>query len=63
MPKQNCLWLYITNDEYELPIYVTDTAAELARKVGTTENAVRSGVSHFEKKEHYYCRYRMVYVE
>lgn len=40
------LYLYVTKNEYELPLVVEETAAELARKVGTTRNAVNSGISH-----------------
>ena len=29
------VWLYVTRDEYELPLIVADTSAELARKLGS----------------------------
>ena len=36
------LWMAVTADEYELPLCVTDTAAELAAKYNTTKNKVMS---------------------
>ena len=39
------LYLYVTKDEYELPLVVEETAAALAGKVGTTPNVVYSGIS------------------
>lgn len=29
------VWMYVTMDKYELPIYVADSAKELAKLVGT----------------------------
>lgn len=40
------LYLYVTKDEYELPLVVEETATALAGKVGTTPDAVYSGISH-----------------
>lgn len=34
------LYLGVTTDEFELPLCVSDTAAELARMYGMTPNAV-----------------------
>ena len=34
------LYMGVTTDEYELPLCVSDTAAELARMYGMTPNAV-----------------------
>ena len=42
------LWLMITQDKYELPLVVADTAKELAMITGTTKNNVVSSA----------CRYR-----
>ena len=41
MSKQRYLWLAVTADEYELPLAVENTAAELARRLGVSENTVR----------------------
>ena len=40
------VWLKVTKDKYELPVAVAESAAELARICGTTENYVRSSASH-----------------
>ena len=42
MSKQRYLWLAVTADEYELPLAVENTAAELARRLGVSENTVRT---------------------
>ncbi len=34
------LWLAVTPDEYELPIYIEDTAKKLGEKLGVTESTV-----------------------
>ena len=34
------LYLYVTDDKYELPLVVADSVAELARKVGRNESSV-----------------------
>lgn len=41
------LWVCITNDKYELPVAVADTAAELARICHTTSNSIYSELSQF----------------
>lgn len=41
MGKQRYLWLAVTADEYELPLAVENTAAELARRLGVSEDTVR----------------------
>lgn len=35
------LWIYTDGTEYSLPLMVCDSAAELARKLGVTDNTVR----------------------
>lgn len=39
------LWLAVTPDKLELPVFVERSPAELAKKAGTTENNVRSQAS------------------
>ena len=34
------LWMAVTPDEYELPMYVADTARELGEKYGVSKTAV-----------------------
>ena len=43
------VWLAITADKYELPVYVADTAAELAKIVGISYAAIRSYVYRQQK--------------
>ena len=40
--QKQYLWLAVTADEYELPLAVEDTAAALARRLGVSENTVRT---------------------
>lgn len=37
-------WVAVTPDEYELPLFVADTARELAEKFGTTKHNVECNV-------------------
>lgn len=39
------LYLYVTDDKYELPLVVADSVAELARKVGRNESSISSMIS------------------
>ena len=41
-----CLWMVVTDDEYELPIFVAESALELSRITGVNVNTIRSSVSH-----------------
>lgn len=47
------MWLYTatTADEYEFPIYVADSAAELAKVLGLSSNSVSSQISHQSKND------------
>ena len=38
--------MYVTKDEYELPVVVADTRRELAEKLGRSINSVQSCFSH-----------------
>lgn len=52
------LWMMVTNDKYELPMAVADSAEELARMTGTTANVIYSAVSHAKK-----LGYKSIYVK
>ena len=54
MSKQRYLWLAMTADEYELPLAVENTAAELARRLGVSEDTVR--VMEYRGKNERYRR-------
>lgn len=40
------IYMYVTKDEFELPLAVAESPDELARMVGTTKNVVLSAISH-----------------
>ena len=44
------IWMYVSDDELELPLAVADTAGELAGIVGVTQNNVLSATSHARKR-------------
>lgn len=44
------LWMLVTFDEYELPLFVADSAGELGRHVGLSSNAIISAVSKAKHK-------------
>lgn len=48
--EKRYLWFAVTKDKYEFPIFVCDSAEELAEHFGTTLNNVRSSVSHAERE-------------
>lgn len=54
------LWLLTTMDEYELPIFVTDTAEELAKLVGVkSADSVISAMTK-SRQRGYRCKYKKV---
>lgn len=50
--QKQYLRMAVTADEYELPLAVEDTAAALARRLGVSENTVRT-VEYRGKNERY----------
>ena len=54
MSKQRYLWLAVTADDYDLPLAVENTAAELARRLGVSEDTVR--VMEYRGKNERYRR-------
>lgn len=57
------LYLFVTKDEYELPMVIADTPSKLARKIGVSTHAVYNGISRFRANKHSKGRYRIVEVE
>jgi len=43
------IYMYVTKDELSLPLAVAETPRELAMMLGTTENSVKSALSHHHK--------------
>lgn len=56
------LWLYVTKDEYELPIIVADSAGQLALRLGIPRNNIFTAINQARKKG-YRCRYIKVEVD
>lgn len=63
-PPDGCrnLWLMVSDDGYELPMVVADSAGELARMLGITEATIYHQISN-ARKHGYFCRYVKVRVE
>ena len=56
------VWLYVSKDEYELPLVVADSVSQLAKKLGVTSNAIHSAMS-ISRKLGYKCRYVKVVID
>lgn len=56
------VWMYVTMDKYELPIYVEDSAKELAKLVGTRSDLIHSAIWHAQKRNGR-CKYVKVEVD
>lgn len=55
------LWEYVTDDKYELPIYVADDYKDLAKMVGVRPNNILSAIAHSKVRGNR-CVYQKVYV-
>lgn len=53
------LWLEVTKDEYELPVAVADSAAELSEVLGLDADSVMSSYSRAKRKG-CWCKYKKV---
>lgn len=62
MRKAKYIYMIVTNDKYELPLFV-GSIYEVAEKAGTTANAVYSCISHYERGRLKSCKYRKVRTE
>ena len=56
------IWMKVTMDEYELPVAVANTAAELARILGVSEGSMRSWI-YRARRDGYKCCYVCVKIE
>lgn len=54
------LWMKVTNDEYELPLAVADTMAELARMTGIKPESLYSIISRDRHGKKHSYSYREV---
>lgn len=57
------VWMQISKDKYELPIFVAETAQELADICGVSVNTVQSAVCRNEHGEYEKSQYIKVRVE
>lgn len=44
------IWMKVTDDKYELPIAIAESAGQLAIMLGVSRNCIRSAVSHARKE-------------
>ena len=56
------IYMEVTDDKYELPIAVADSAVELAQIINVSANSIYSSISHAKSKG-YKSRYVCVDVE
>lgn len=61
--KMTKLYLYVTHDEYELPLVVTDSMRELADWLGVKKTTVESSLSKVRHGVVKDSRYKEVWVE
>ena len=54
------LWMKVTNDEYELPLAVAESAAELARMTGIKPESLYSIISRERRDKKHTYSYREV---
>ena len=57
------LWMKVTNDEYELPLAVADTMAELARMTGIKPESLYSIISRDRHGKKHTYSYREVVID
>lgn len=60
--KKQHIWMKVTNDEYEFPLVIADSAQELADKLGITKNSIHASMTRYRKGERY-SPYRVVELE
>ena len=55
------IWMRVSDDEYELPEVIGNSASDLARKCNTTKNTIVTAISN-ARKHGYKCRYKRVQI-
>lgn len=60
--KPKCLYMIVTQDKYELPLFVGDVY-EVAEKVGLSSRSIYNAITHFEHGRHKTCRFRKVKIK
>lgn len=59
--KQRYIYMAVTNDKYELPIFVSDTQAEMAEWAGVAHCSISSYLRN--KARRHYKKYKIVKVD
>lgn len=60
----NYVYMAVTNDKYELPVYVTETPGELAKIVGLKPDSLYSILSHkSDEKDNPNRKKRLLYLK
>lgn len=59
MHKCENIYMIVTQDKYELPLFV-GTIYEVAKKAGVSTNSVCSSISHYNRGKLKTCKYRKV---
>jgi hypothetical protein len=57
------LYIYVTRDEFELPLAIADTQTELARMVGVSQRTIASTLCKYRKGEYKSTRFREVEID
>jgi len=57
------VWMMVSKDKFELPEAIADSAGELARIVGISEDTIYSTVSHMKAGRLKSGRFRRVEIE
>lgn len=56
------IWMQVSNDKYELPLYVADTSQELADILGVPVTNITSAMSHARQRGTN-CRYIKIKID
>ena len=57
------VWMKVTEDEYEFPVAIADSARELARILGIKTNSIYSRISHVRYGRNQYTTYKKVRID
>lgn len=57
------LYMLVTQDKYELPVVIAETASELGRILGVPANSIICGCSDYESGRRKKSKYRRVEIE
>ena len=54
------VYMLVSNDKYEFPLIIADSAFELARRIGVKERTISSAICHHKERPEGKCRYHKV---